>query len=146
MPSLACICLEAPGPRRALRQADAVFVATASRVYGACERPISSCGYAQFAELAVQAAWKGVEADQPGVKVFLPNSEACGYTMVEGESYLVYAGFDPPKNWGSAFGDPTHSDEVLTVSLCSRTQPLRGAAVDLKRLGKPEWPAHDSWR
>jgi len=72
--------------------------------------------------LRVQQLWKG----EPNAEIKVHtagSSAACGYTFVEGETYLVYAVRDD--------ADP------MRVSLCSRTTPIESAKEDLRFLGKP---------
>ena len=70
----------------------------------------------------VQQLWKG--DPNPEIKVHTAGSSAaCGYTFLEGETYLVYAVRDN--------ADP------MRVSLCSRTTPIESAKEDLRFLGKP---------
>jgi MYXO-CTERM domain-containing protein len=70
----------------------------------------------------VRQLWKG--DPNPEIKVHTAGSSAaCGYTFLEGETYLVYAVRDN--------ADP------MRVSLCSRTTPIESAKEDLRFLGKP---------
>ena len=68
--------------------------------------------------------WKGTEGKI--LTLTTPNSSAsCGYEFEENKDYIVYARQEEGK---------------LTTSLCSRTQPLTFAQLDLQELGEGTTP------
>ena len=73
-------------------------------------------------ELDVEAVWKGTAQET----VYLTtnrDSASCGFTFVEGASYVIYAQDD------------------LNVNRCSRTRLLSEATQDLEELGEGSEPA-----
>ncbi len=72
--------------------------------------------------IRVKQMWKGDPSEELKVHT-AGSSAACGYSFMEGETYLIYAIRDD--------ADP------LRVSLCSRTAPIEQAKEDLDFLGKP---------
>lgn len=116
----ACSCTQPPPPTEALAGAAAVF--EGSFVGGtAGSGPTIFNSLVQF---QVLRAWKGVRADSV-VTIATPkgDSAGCGFGSIEARStWLVYA----------------HEVEgALTMSICSRTQPIASAASDVAELGPP---------
>jgi hypothetical protein len=72
----------------------------------------------------VVRAWKGVTTES--IELTTANSSAaCGYEFAPGQSYLVYA---------------DEENGTLSVSLCSRTQPMSDSGEDLEVLGMGATP------
>lgn len=120
----ACSCAQPDPPTEALAAADAVFsgVVTASEASGGIGCSGAATTTVQFRVLQV---WKG-QSEETLTITTVSSSAACGYSFQTGVSYLVYA---------------HRAYQQLTASLCSRTQPLGMAAVDLAALGKGESPS-----
>jgi hypothetical protein len=113
---LACRCVPPPPPDKAFEQAVVVFVGTVQDIEQ------TAGGAAKLVTLTVEQAWKGLQHRQPKVTVTTcANGACCGYGFQEKESYLVYA-----------YGE----GKSLSVSLCSRTQPLANADEDIAVLNK----------
>ena len=121
-PALACKCMP-QSPADSLAQAVAVFEAKVVELRD--PGPEKTGPAAQRAvKLAVVRAWKGVESE--AVDVLTPSEgAACGYTFVQGASYLVYASAD---------------SDGLHVLSCSRTRPISEAGEDLALLGMGATP------
>jgi hypothetical protein len=121
-PALACKCMP-QSAADSLAQAVAVFEGEVVELRE--PGPEKTGPAAQRAvKLAVVRAWKGVEGE--AVDVLTPSDgAACGYTFVQGRSYLVYASAD--------------SDGLRVVS-CSRTRPISEANEDLVLLGMGATP------
>lgn len=105
----ACSCVEPRPPSLEFDQSTAVFAGTAVSI----ERD----NYGMKVHFDAERAWKGV-ADSAVVVITADPGGACGYDFKQGVEYLVYASDNPPK-----------------ASLCSRTQPVADAYVDLAALG-----------
>ena len=118
----ACSCVETPEPRDALREAAAVF---SGRVLSVpTDAPGAAHSDPAGIEFQVHSVWKGVSGFHATVHTS-GNETSCGYQFVTGETYLVYAW-----TW----------EGVLQAGLCSRTNRLANAAVDLALLP----PVHPS--
>ena len=118
----ACSCIPPPEPAKALAQSAAVFLAKVIEIddAGNVNKTVT---------LEVEKWWKGGEAAR--VKVVTPsNGAACGFSFQVGERYLVYA-HGARKN-----------DDLLQVSLCSRTRAAKTAegTGDFKDLGEGKTP------
>ena len=125
--SMACVCSKGPGPRKALRQAEAVCI---GRV-GVVEE-----GFVYF---RVTQAWKGVPRESRYFEVFTPHPNACGFLFELDEEYVVYATSGQPKNWVSASGFPFGPQGFLIVSACSRTRRATDGAENIRKFGPPAW-------
>lgn len=119
----ACSCAPPDPPAEALAAADAVFsgVVTASEASGGIGCSGAASTTVQFRVLQV---WKGQSEET--LTLTTRDGASCGYSFQTGVSYLVYA---------------HRVGQQFTVSLCSRTQPLARAAVDLAALGQGASPA-----
>jgi hypothetical protein len=75
---------------------------------------------------SVKESWKNAKVSQISVFTAKPNPYSCGYDFVKGETYLVFA---------------RKSDEnKLRATICSRTNLLAKATLDLRILGKGKVP------
>ena len=128
----ACACSCAPPPLdEELTTAAAVFT---GKVVGLAESiggsgPISSADPMKVT-FQVYTVWKGSVSQTTTTITTARSGSSCGYTFEKGGEYIVYA--DGPKN-------------NLSVSLCSRTQPLATAGDDLAVLGVGAAPLADSF-
>ena len=117
----ACSCLAPPPPLEALDGSSAVFT-------GRVVKSSPGFYFDRFAsvEFEVETVWKGSVTSTTFVYVW--PEVACGYGRFRlGEDYLVYAYRDAfPHDEG---------DDILFVSLCSRTRPFEYAEEDLQELG-----------
>ena len=120
-PVAACICLEAPPPRTALREAKAVFVGLVVEVSVDDEPKVS---------FRPSKVWKGVEVGANLVSVTSPILEGCTFVFTEGEEYLVYA-YDGQADLGV--------NSPLATNACTSTVKLAQAGDDLHQLPNPEW-------
>ena len=113
----ACSCIKL-SPSEGLSSSHAVFTGEVTQI-----APNEATRFRGLeVTLRVDRIWKGDPKEE--IKVHTAGSgAACGYTFVNGESYLVYAVRDQ--------ADP------MRVSLCSRTAPIDNAKEDLRFLGKP---------
>ncbi len=122
-----CSCAPAPSPRRALREAAAVFVGEviSKEVFDIKDefgtQPIVRVRF------RLSRIWKGVEGSEAVVhtSAFEP---ACGYTFEQGRKYLVYA---YPDHWKLG---------VLATGICNRTRRIESAAKDLRAIGRGREP------
>ncbi|QTD41348.1 hypothetical protein [Sporosarcina sp. Te-1] len=71
----------------------------------------------------VDEVWKGIENGRIEIKTGL-NSGDCGFPFVEGESYLVFANTND-----------FYEKDMLTTTICQRTNQLAEASDDLTVLG-----------
>lgn len=130
----ACSCGSSPPPAEALASADAVFQGRVTavrpawsedhpRLAGALARVLPGrfeerlVGGGLLATVEVQAAWKGVTSTRTQV---ISQTYSCGFRLIPGETYLLYA---------DDFGDG------YEVSACGRSRPIARAAWDLVELG-----------
>ena len=118
---LACVCLEAPPPRRALKRASAVFIGEVEAVEA------DGGGIAQFRPLVV---WKGVDMGRASFTVFSARFEGCIFQFQKGETYLVYA-YDGPTHFGIDFPHVTNS--------CTRTKLGTPESEEVTQLPSPSW-------
>jgi hypothetical protein len=114
----ACSCMQLT-PSEGLTSSYAVFTGEVTAI----EKNTATRFGGLEVTLRVKQVWKGPAEKELSVHT-AGSSAACGYSFVEGATYLVYALRDE--------ADP------LRVSLCSRTAPLDQAKEDLEYLGKPE--------
>ena len=119
----ACSCATTPPPRKALREAKAVFVGEviSKEVF----EVTGNFGAQEVVRVkfAVSRVWKGV-AGAEAVVLTSGYEPACGYHFEKGKKYLVYA---YPDRWGLA---------GLETGICNRTRGLAEAARDLRAIGK----------
>lgn len=113
----ACSCMQPPKPKKALAQSQAVFLGEVTKIITAPGIPTKTVVF------RVSLAWKGVEAAEVEVRT-ASSSAACGYGFEQGETYLVYC------------FDQEDKDAPLQTNICTRTKHRKGAAKDLKALGK----------
>jgi hypothetical protein len=115
----ACSCVIPGAPDVELARSTAVF---SGRVVARDEPGGLIVSSADPVEVTfeVYAVWKGPAYSTITITT-ARSGASCGYVFEEGEQYLVYAD-------GSA--------DNLTVSMCSRTQPLEWAEEDLAALGE----------
>lgn len=125
----ACSCARQPGKseqaiaEEAFSRSQAVFTGEVIEVGEPRQQPGGGTSSADPVPVSFRVAqvWKGTETEP--VEVTTPSSDAsCGYPFREGASYLVYA------------------SEGLEVDLCSNTQPLFSAGVELETLGSGAVP------
>ncbi|MDH4282395.1 MAG: MYXO-CTERM sorting domain-containing protein, partial [Myxococcales bacterium] len=113
----ACSCLKL-SPSEGLAASQAVFTGEVIAI-----EPNETTKFGGLAiTLRVKQVWKGALQQQVEVHT-AGSSAACGYSFVQGTTYLVYAVRDD--------ADP------MRVSLCSRTARVDDAQEDLDFLGKP---------
>lgn len=118
-PAEACDCPHET-PARALARADAVFEARVLSIGPSRFRGQPCGGFCPDTAVRMQVIrhWKGAPARE--VVVLTDLQSDCGYELIAGETYLVYAGRS---------GDSYHTD------ICRRTTPMSRAAEDLRALG-----------
>lgn len=109
-----CSCLEG-SLDGAINSSSLIFSGTVTEI-----DTVSSHEYAVVFD--VETVWKG-QRDRHIVVRTARSGASCGYSFVEGESYLVYS-----------------DNETYSVSLCSRTAPLAEAETDLQALGDGDNP------
>lgn len=122
----ACSCAFSPSAEETLERSAAVFRGTVVSIVDRNEGALArSSGDPLEVTFQVDAVWKGKVL--PEIMVTTPMSSAsCGFTFVEGVSYLVYA------NEGG--------DGGLKAYLCSRTTQTSNAKADLAVLGSGDVP------
>jgi hypothetical protein len=113
----ACSCMKLT-PSEGLTSSYAVFTGEVTRIQKNTDTRFGGLEVT----LRVKQMWKGDPVEELKVRT-AGSSAACGYSFIEGMTYLVYAVRDE--------ADP------LRVSLCSRTAPVDKAKEDLDFLGKP---------
>ena len=109
--AFACECIGPSPPSKAFDESTAVF---AGRVTS-----IESVDYNKKVYFDVERVWKG-KVENAVTTSTGGDSGACGYDFEEGREYLVYA-----------YGDK----ESLGTGICTRTQPVIDAYVDMAALG-----------
>lgn len=113
--AFACSCAQPGPPREEFQKADAVF---SGQVIELKKSPDT---YSWEAMFYVLEAWKGITTRTVTVSS-VPSGGMCGYEFEKGEEYLVYG-----YKWDG---------DVLSTSLCTRTNKLTFAHEDLKELGR----------
>ncbi len=114
----ACSCLGGLPICQSLWTTPAVFSALVLEVTPVPNRPDQDFMPQRIARLQVEQAWKGNASGIVEVSTGSGGGD-CGYDLVVGTRYLIYA----------------HArDGRLVVSICSRTKPLAEAAEDLAYL------------
>ena len=119
-PACACSCAPPGPPLEELARSTAVFT---GKVVGLA-KPLGGFGPISSADpikvtFQVYTVWKG-SVSQTTTITTSRSGASCGYTFEKGSEYIVYA---------------DGLNDSLTVSLCSRTQPLPAAEDDLAALG-----------
>jgi len=111
--TLGCTCAQPSSVEEGLKQSDAVFV-------GLVER-FELKGSARVATLRASRVWKGPKS--PHISVTTGGGDGdCGFHFIAGIEYLVFASED--------------DSGTLRTTICTRTKPASGEAVDdLKALG-----------
>lgn len=109
--AFACECFGPSPPSKAFDESTAVFTGRVASV--------ETVEHNKKVHFDVERAWKGVTETTATVSTGI-DSGACGYDFEEGREYLVYA-----------YG----SNELLGSGICTRTQPVMDAYVDLAALG-----------
>jgi hypothetical protein len=131
-PAWACSCATPGSPDEAMRNAQAVFTGTVTKI-----TPTSRLNFSDLVRdwlrfspamyglpdaltvsLAVSGSWKGVTTTPVVVGTGFGGGD-CGYSFTTGQAYLVYA-------YGSG--------DSLTTHICSRTAEVSQAATDLAYL------------
>ena len=114
-----CTCMQPGSPREELARCKAVF---SGRVINIELVDLFGSGfYQKVVTLTVADCWRGTLGSTMVVWTGMGDFD-CGVDFQLETDWLVYA---------SGQTDP------LNASLCSRTQPLEGAAYDLAQLGEP---------
>lgn len=117
----ACFCVASPPPKKALKEADAVF---SGEVVEIIDNRKFVRGKGKTIHFKVDKVWKGIDESEAVVTTGF-DTEGCGFPFEEGKKYLVYA---------------TMSDRfvanTLTTSICRRTTELAYATEDLNVLGE----------
>jgi hypothetical protein len=109
--ALACSCKASPPPVPSLKRSHAVFLGQVTDLKRHKD-------HGKLVTFKVQDSWKGKQGDSIIVRTGNGGGD-CGYSFVNGKSYLVY-GYS--------------SKGVLWTSICSRTRPLDKADDDIKAL------------
>ena len=120
----ACTCGRSGSPTEDLRKHRAVFVGEVISVSQPIPKKLRNSKGRVYEirplieiRLRVLKAWKGVDRQTFVVQTNIPDGGSCGWTLREGQSYLVYA-----------YG------KLLMVSQCSRTTLLDDAQDDIREL------------
>jgi hypothetical protein len=125
----ACSCVLPGPPDEELANATAVFTGKVVSLSKPVDfGPISSADPIKVT-FQVYEVWKGSVSLTTTITTSR-SSASCGYPFQKGGEYIVYA-----------YG----SENNLSVSLCSRTQPLDAAKIDLEVLGIGAAPLADNY-
>jgi len=111
--ALACKCAPPLQPKKALKEATAVFSGKVVKI------EIDKKTRMNRVSVEVEHVWKGIEKKKVVVQTF-GSGITCGYGFKVGESYLIYC---------------FRSDQ-LSTNICTRTKPLDKAGDDIKELGE----------
>lgn len=119
--ALGCACQPPLSPKKAMKQADAVFVATITK---ATKTAPNKDGHPDnLYDVTVLQAWKGVKGKHTTI---MTGTHSCGYDAEVGTTHLFYATKGASAGW--------------TTTICDRSRQLTQATKeeDLKALGKPK--------
>ena len=109
----ACLCLPLK-PRKALKEAKAVFIGKAVEVKRSEQK------FTEFiVKFEVERYWKNVPGPYVTVVTAMPGGGSCGLRVVEGKSYLIFA----------------YGEGRIETSICS-ARAVENATEELKKLGK----------
>lgn len=135
----ACECMSIPRTvALGLARSDAVFVGEVLAKRDSVEREGQyESPWGSFVAFHVQHAWKGAWADTVVTVVTPWQGGGCGYPFKAGERYLVYADSALPGRYSAWRGRAVFTD------ICTRTQQLWHAAVELRELGVS--PTDSEW-
>jgi len=114
--ALACSCAGGGSAKENALGSDAVFA-------GVVESIEDTGRWELKVTFRVLQWWKGDELSESVVVITGRDGAACGYPVVKGQAFLVFASHTPEKG--------------LSLSLCSRTSALVCAMDDVKALGPP---------
>jgi hypothetical protein len=125
----ACSCVVPGSPSEELEKFDAVFAGRVISVHHSYDPEARSVTPEDRStiEFEVSTVWKG-EVHETTTITTPPTGGSCGYTFVEGETYVAYA------------FDSSHAGGGYTASICSRTAPLAEAQADIDELGDGQAP------
>ena len=121
--AVACMCVPPPPPAEAAERAGAVFTGTVQSIDDGTLSTGGSVLPVRRVHLAIDRAWRGVEAGDSVVVITSYSEAACGYSFAVGRAYLVYSVRDASGTW--------------TTTTCSRTRTIDEAVEDLAALGTP---------
>ena len=130
-PVYACKCAVPGNPSEELDKFSAVFAGRVVSVQHSFDPDAGSV--VREAEdrttvgFEVNVVWKGTVHGDMYITT-PPTGGSCGFTFVEGEEYIVYA------------GDSWYDDGGYTVGICSRTALLGLARTDLEAFGEGQAP------
>ena len=124
----ACSCAIPESPSDSLQQSDAVFSGKAIKIE---EKHHSDLKFSSMNSILVtfevDRVWKG--ENESSIMIYTSQSSAsCGYNFEENNHYLVYA---------------DRYEDVLDVSLCSRTSLISSATEDIDKLGIPNYDVNN---
>lgn len=115
----ACSCM-IQSIEDARRSSSAIFEGRVDRV-SVADQPAGDSSDTVVLSLEVVRSFQGASHEHVELRT-AGKSAACGATLEQGKSYLVYA-------------SAHEGDDKLWVSLCSRTKPIEQAGEDLTALG-----------
>ena len=130
-PVYACKCVVPGTPSEELEKFSAVFAGRVVSVQHSFDPDAGSV--VREAEdrttvgFEVSVVWKGNVHEDMYITT-PPTGGSCGFTFVEGEEYIVYA------------GDSWYDDGGYTVGICSRTALIDLAQADLDAFGEGQAP------
>ena len=127
----ACSCVQPGTPTEELEKFSAVFAGRVVSVQHSFDPDAGSVvrenDERTTVGFKVSAVWKGTVHEDMYISTPLTGG-SCGFTFVEGEEYIVYA------------GDSWYDDGGYTVGICSRTALLDLAQADLDAFGEGNAP------
>ena len=125
----ACSCAAPGSPSEELEKFDAVFAGRVILIHHSYDPNARSVTPEDRSTIGfeVTTVWKGAVHETTNITT-PPTGGSCGYTFVEGETYVVYA------------SDSSYADGGYTASICSRTAPLAEAQADIDELGDGRAP------
>ena len=130
----ACSCVQPGTPTEELEKFSAVFAGRVVSVQHSFDPDAGSVVRENDERTTVgfdvNVVWKGTVHGDMYITT-PPTGGSCGFTFVEGEEYIVYA------------GDSWYDDGGYTVGICSRTALLDLAQADLDAFGEGE--CSSSW-
>jgi hypothetical protein len=138
--ALGCTCLDsAKRPKKAAREADAVFMGVADQVIFVMDgRPVGPevDRLSEFVRMIVifrvTKAWKGVRETRIAITTGPDPDVECGFPFEKDGLYVVYA--DQVK-----YARGGREGWELSTSRCHRTRGGPAALSEARALGKPDW-------
>ena len=125
----ACKCAEPGSPSEELEKFDAVFAGRVVSVHHSYDPDGETVSPEDRSTIGfeVSTVWKGSIHETTYITT-PPTGGSCGYTFIEGETYVVYA------------SDSIYADGGYTASICSRTALMAQAQADIDELGDGQAP------